>query len=787
MIGIKDNTKPPSIVAPKSQIQQTQQTYLELEKFVRLTSSDMVSTVRQNCAKLLDDVQDLIENRKFHVIFEPRLGVPTADAQGPRSILPVFRADIYRLIKEQEGAIIERIDPALKTLVTRRDASMIGNMEQQASRSKNSSEEVKQLTFQVDLLQKALSEMRQQKTEQVDKYRKEVNMLREQLTQKGKVGSVYKPDFMQNAGNDDSVVTMKYMNDQLTQQHNQHMDDLKLMEKKYKQQQTKTLTQLSAQEQETMRLKDELDQLYKIVDQKNQDYEDLKNFQQQLLDQTKNSLQQEINDLIAQNTRAEVLQAEELNAQSQKIARMQQRLTELTQENLNLTQENQQLKDELFSMQLKLDQNSNQLSLLTVQSKTDTESVKKIEQLQKELFELQKKNHVLSEQLYLLKEAKDLLEKDQKKPQFDTTSENELAQLLMQAKNEFVQVKKLFKNCIKSLFDDQSGTLTHLALNKLHVNIYQQFTADIKEEQKVATEYFKNELNMLQIWASKYPKIGFNSQSSQKSTELHNKDEFDEDKPMVDVKKIQEEPKKFERVPSGRNAQFQSARPRTAVMADEDDEDVEYLVKDDNQDQHQSSIAQPWSELNLSKTDTQTQQKVNNTLASVQNLNRPLSQQMYQSPPRPRQVKSAKPLTQSEMTGVFDRLQQEALNIQMRSKRKRELIIQERMRTQERVLRALSLFVENKPRSPSVFDQQPKPLMVISPDRINTARNSAQRGQSVQGDVMKAVMQIRGRPQSAQGIKVPPMKETKRPMSGKQDAVMQLLAAGGILAKTQKK
>ena len=43
---------------------------------------------------------------------------------------------------------------------------------------------------------------------------------------------------------------------------------------------------------------------------------------------------------------------------------------------------------------------------------------------------------------------------------------------------------------------------------------------------------------------------------------------------------------------------------------------------------------------------------------------------------------------------MFDRLIQNARDIQVRLKRKRDLLLEERRRTTERVLRALSLFVE---------------------------------------------------------------------------------------------
>ena len=52
-------------------------------------------------------------------------------------------------------------------------------------------------------------------------------------------------------------------------------------------------------------------------------------------------------------------------------------------------------------------------------------------------------------------------------------SENELTQLLMQAKNEFSTVKKMFKNGFKSLFDDKFGTLSLFVMGKLSVDIYQ--------------------------------------------------------------------------------------------------------------------------------------------------------------------------------------------------------------------------------------------------------------------------------------------------------------------------
>ncbi|KAH0572993.1 hypothetical protein SS50377_25108 [Spironucleus salmonicida] len=159
-------------------------------------------------------------------------------------------------------------------------------------------------------------------------------------------------------------------------------------------------------------------------------------------------------------------------------------------------------------------------------------------------------------------------------------------------------------------------------------------------------------------------------------------------------------------------------------------------------------------------------------------------------------------ITKIETQGVFDRLILRARELEVRFNRKRDLILQERKRTTERVLRSLSLFIEN-------FPSPERGLFSVKEARSQLTQSKLQKASqivhfqnsSVSMKFNSPVKRAFGRPVSSKvdDLEISQLATKsgfrQRPMSGgsqrvgsgksnaRQDGIMQLLAASGVLKK----
>ncbi|CAL6032668.1 Conserved_hypothetical protein [Hexamita inflata] len=147
----------------------------------------------------------------------------------------------------------------------------------------------------------------------------------------------------------------------------------------------------------------------------------------------------------------------------------------------------------------------------------------------------------------------------------------------------------------------------------------------------------------------------------------------------------------------------------------------------------------------------------------------------------PRQLFKTNPrqTTTPATVGVFERLLNKQKEIEKKQQRKRDLFLQERRRTMERILRSLSLFVDTAPienLTKSFFQVQGASQKLIG---LKSAREMTP-GSAKQVSYIQAVLNMTDRrPESAVTQKMPTsakrVEMSKRPMSGNQNNVMQLL------------
>lgn len=183
-----------------------------MESFVDQAIASLMTTIDLGFRDVHTDVQNIINSHPFYIMFEPALGCDTnTDHVTPKSVLPVFSADLTDTLSALQCRISSALEPTIRKLISDRESIIFETVDEQASSQKQSSESASRLQKEVEALRAAVADLRHQKDEVHDRLMKEINMLREQLFQKKvRVGQVYRPDFAPGSGTEAGGLLMNF-------------------------------------------------------------------------------------------------------------------------------------------------------------------------------------------------------------------------------------------------------------------------------------------------------------------------------------------------------------------------------------------------------------------------------------------------------------------------------------------------------------------------------------------------------------------------------------------------
>ena len=237
-------------------------------------------------------------------------------------------------------------------------------------------------------------------------------MLKEQLNSKTKT-NIYRPDFLNQKGpigDENEMVSQKYLKDQITELQQQFAEERKRWERKQKIANQQLTQQLMDMKLENDQLKSQLAETTRQLSQRNQDYTNLKQDHQDKLDQLQIQHNSEVDSLIR---RIDQLQKEVDTIEAEKnkiIADLQQRLEKFAEQAQQSEERMGSLKIDLERVQREKDEQIVTNKQLLQNAERDRQQLSQMQQVKDDLVLQRIRADQFERQIEELKMAKQQLE-----------------------------------------------------------------------------------------------------------------------------------------------------------------------------------------------------------------------------------------------------------------------------------------------------------------------------------------------------------------------------------------